>query len=68
MSELAFSSAAADISALRLKAEDFVRAAKSPATLRAYRSDWADFASWCQAHELCPLPAEPASVALYIRI
>jgi len=66
MFELAVPSAAADISALRLKAEDFVRAAKSPATLRAYRSDWADFASWCQAHELCPLPAEPASVALYI--
>ncbi len=66
MSELSVSSIAVDISVLRLRAEDFVRAAKSPATLRAYRSDWADFVSWCQVRQLCPLPAYPASVALYI--
>jgi site-specific recombinase XerC len=66
MSELAVLPLAAEMTALVQRAEDFVRAAKAPATLRAYRSDWAHFEVWCQTHHLSALPAEPATVALYI--
>lgn len=41
-------------------------AAKAASTLRAYQSDWRDFDAWCARHGLCPLPAEPRTVALYI--
>jgi hypothetical protein len=58
MSELVVMPLAAEITALVQRAEDFVRAAKAPATLRAYRSDWAYFEAWCQTHQLS---AEPPS-------
>ena len=48
------------------RTEGFVRAAKAPSTLRAYRSDWRDFESWCHRYRLNPLPANPKTVALYI--
>lgn len=48
------------------RAEAFVRAAKAPSTLRAYRSDWVHFEAWCHEHHVFGLPAEPATVALYI--
>jgi integrase len=35
-------------------------------TVRAYRSDWADFSSWCAARGLCPLPSPPRDVTAYI--
>jgi integrase len=66
MSELALTPPAAEMTAIVERAEEFVRAAKAPATLRAYRSDWAHFEAWCQRHQLSALPAEPATVALYI--
>jgi hypothetical protein len=44
----------------------FVRAAKAPSTLRAYRSDWDHFGGWCREHTLCPLPATPDTIALYL--
>ncbi len=47
-------------------ARDFVDASKAPATLRAYRSDWASFTTWCAQHNLDPLPADPRTLALYI--
>ena len=66
MSELAVLPLAAETTALVQRAEDFVRAAKASATLRAYRSDWAHFESWCANRQMSALPAEPATVALYI--
>lgn len=54
------------MSELAERAEAFVRAAKAPFTLRAYRSDWAHFEVWCDGHYLRSLPAEPTTVALYI--
>ena len=57
---------AAPLQLLEQQAEDFVRAAKAPSTLRAYRSDWDHFTRWCQQHTLCPLPASPETVALYL--
>ena len=47
-------------------ARRFARAARSDATLRAYRSDWADFAAWCADRQLAAMPATPETVALYI--
>jgi site-specific recombinase XerD len=51
---------------LQQQADTFVRAAKAPSTLRAYRSDWEHFSRWCEQHTLCPLPASPQTVALYL--
>ena len=47
-------------------ARRFAAAARSDATLRAYRSDWADFSAWCDERGLAPMPAAPETVALYI--
>ena len=44
----------------------FARAARSDATLRAYRSDWADFISWCASRGASAMPATPETVALYV--
>ena len=41
------------------KAADFAAASKAIATLRAYGSDWADFAAWCERHQVERLPAAP---------
>lgn len=48
------------------KARSYIHAAKSPATLRAYRTDFEDFTRFCEAHNLPHLPATPTTVALYI--
>ena len=47
-------------------ARRFAQAARSDATLRAYRSDWTDFALWCADRQLVAMPATPETVALYI--
>ncbi|MHB8295042.1 MAG: site-specific integrase [Acidimicrobiales bacterium] len=39
---------------------------RSEATLRAYTSDWADFATWCATIGFDPLPAAAGSVAGYV--
>ena len=48
------------------QARTFLRAAKANNTLRAYRSDWADFAAWCREHGQPALPATPETVAYYL--
>jgi site-specific recombinase XerD len=47
-------------------ATDFARASKSAATRRAYQTDAADFAAWCERHGLEPLPASVDAVAAYL--
>jgi len=39
----------------------------APATERAYAHDWADFAAFCNRHELAALPAAPQTLALYLQ-
>jgi site-specific recombinase XerD len=56
----------ADLAALAGQARDYGEAAKAPATLRAYRADWRQFTAWCSDRGLDPLPAAPATVALYL--
>lgn len=48
------------------KAGEYARQAKSDNTLRAYRSDWADFEGWCERNGMDSLPATEATVALYL--
>lgn len=55
-----------DLEALVEKTRELIAASKSPNTLRGYLSDWTDFLGWSSNHELCALPAEPATVALYL--
>ncbi len=55
-----------DLEDLIEKARSFIHAAKSPATLRAYRTDFEDFTRFCEQHNLPYLPATPTTVALYI--
>ena len=42
------------------------RKAAAPATLRAYKADWAHYAAWCAAHGFVPVPAAPATVGAYL--
>jgi site-specific recombinase XerD len=56
----------ANLEALVARTRAFVATSKSANTLRGYRSDWADWLSWAAAQKFCALPAEPATVALYL--
>src|SRR5581483_2438287 len=57
---------AAELSVTAERARDYRSKAKAANTLAAYRSDWNDFTTWCRTHTREGLPAEPATVALYI--
>jgi site-specific recombinase XerD len=45
---------------------EYIRASKAENTLRGYRSDWREFCAWCEARDLCALPASPEAVAAYL--
>ena len=45
---------------------DYAAADRSPATRRDYGSSWRSFCSWCASVGPEPLPAEAATVALYL--
>ncbi|MGH9289487.1 MAG: hypothetical protein ACRD0V_14560 [Acidimicrobiales bacterium] len=47
------------------RVRDFVAASKAPATLRAYRTDWTAFSTWCDRRGLQALPASPETIAAY---
>src|SRR4051794_15471383 len=56
-----------ELSELEEQARSFARDSRAAATWRAYDSDLADFRDWCasQTPPLEPLPASPATVAMY---
>ena len=56
----------ADLAPAAERARAYAGQAKAPNTLRAYNADWRDFAAWCAAAGLAPLPAEPETVGLYL--
>jgi integrase len=47
-------------------AADLARNARSAATMRAYRSGWADYTLWCEGVGRQAMPASPQTVADYI--
>jgi integrase len=51
---------------LAARAREYIGAAKSASTLRAYRADWRHFEAWCRQEGLSALPAAPDTVALYL--
>ena len=53
-------------SAVSEQTREYLVASKAERTVRAYRSDLADFDAWCAAHERSPLPAAPETVADYL--
>lgn len=56
----------AQLDQLLQDAAEFATHARAEATLRGYRSDWADFGSWCLQMDLQALPAAPETVAAYM--
>lgn len=48
------------------RARDYVEAASSANTRRAYASDWRHFSRWCQRQGLALTPPSPEAVGLYI--
>lgn len=54
------------LDALADRARDYVEAASSTNTRRAYASDWKHFASWCRRQGVEMLPPDPQVVGLYI--
>lgn len=55
-----------DLETLIEKTKAYIRGAKAPATLLAYKSDFRDFTRFCREHNLSFLPSTPETVALYI--
>ncbi|MGX5805766.1 site-specific integrase [Bradyrhizobium sp. Arg314] len=56
----------AHLDALAGRARDYVEAASSANTRRAYAADWKHFASWCRRQGVEMLPPDPHVVGLYI--
>lgn len=56
----------AHLDALADRARDYVEAASSSNTRRAYASDWKQFASWCRRQGFLLMPPDPQTVGLYI--
>jgi len=52
--------------ALQEASDRLILAARSPATLRAYRTDWAAFVAWCRVQSVTALPAQPETVVAWI--
>ncbi|NKK60592.1 tyrosine-type recombinase/integrase [Rhizobium leguminosarum bv. viciae] len=48
------------------RARDYVEAASSANTRRAYATDWKHFSAWCRRQNVSPLPPDPQVVGLYI--
>jgi len=56
----------AHLDTLANRARDYVEAASSANTRRAYASDWKHFSSWCRRQGFSPTPPDPQIVGLYI--
>ena len=45
-----------------------IGAARAANTLRGYRSDWTEFATWCNRQGSAPLPAAPRTGSGYLSL
>lgn len=48
------------------EAKNYMRASKAENTIRAYRSDWSIFSTWCDDRGVPSLPAAPETLAVYL--
>ena len=55
-----------DIKALHEETLNNLKTSKANNTLRAYRSDFKDFASFCAKHGFKSMPSDPKIVSLYL--
>ena len=55
-----------ELAVLHEAACDYIRSSKAENTRRAYRSDWQHFDAWCEGRGFLSMPAEPATVVLYV--
>lgn len=56
----------ANLEKLADRARDYIEAASSANTRRAYAADWKHFSAWCRRQNLEVLPPNPQTVGLYI--
>mgnify|MGYP001025082039 CR=1 FL=1 len=56
----------ASLEKLADRARDYVEAASSANTRRAYAADWKHFCAWCRRQNLETMPPDPQTVGLYI--
>ncbi|MVA73053.1 tyrosine-type recombinase/integrase [Agrobacterium vitis] len=56
----------AHLNSLASRARDYVEAARSANTRKAYACDWRHFSAWCRRLNLAPLPPDAQTVGLYI--
>ena len=57
---------AVELEAAREAAETYAKGSRAASTWRAYESDWRLFLDWCHSVDRASLPAEPATVALFL--
>ncbi len=55
-----------DIKNLEIKTLDNLKLSKAKNTIRAYKSDFKDFALFCSKHSMKSMPTEPKIVSLYL--
>ena len=55
-----------DIKNLEIKTLDNLKLSKAKNTIRAYKSDFKDFAIFCSKHSMKSMPTEPKTVSLYL--
>ena len=55
-----------DIKALHEETLNNLKTSKANNTLRAYKSDYKDFASFCVKHGFKPMPSDPKIISLYL--
>ena len=57
-----------DIKSLELETLKNLSRSKAPNTLRAYKSDYKDFASFCAKNGFNSMPTEPKILSLYLTL
>jgi site-specific recombinase XerD len=55
-----------ELASVAVRAREYVQQSRASNTVKAYRSDWQQFESWCGSHGLIAMPAAAETVALYI--
>ena len=55
-----------DLKSLELETLKNLKSSKAANTLRAYKADYKDFASFCLKHGFKPIPSEPKIISLYL--